>query len=104
MEPIAEERKSQLFREEELSKMLSINSKNKSAREDFFRDLIIPENSRGEKSGWSQTLRVSGQTLVSNGFGEFGDSSVDDSVQNRFGSLGRSIKVGGSSRHQTDYR
>ena len=101
MEPIAEERKSQLFREEELSKMLSINSKNKSAREDFFRDLIIPESSRDEKSGWSQTLRVSGQTLVSNGFG---DSSADDSVQNRFGSLGRSIKVGGSSHHQTDYR
>ena len=104
MEPIAEERKSQLFREEELSKMLSINSKNKSAREDFFRDLIIPESSRDEKSGWSQTLRVSGQTLVSNGFGEFANSSADDSVQNRFGSLGRSIKVGGSSHHQTDYR
>ena len=104
MEPIAEERKSQLFREEELSKIVSINSKNKSAREDFFRDLITPDSSRDFNNGWSQTLRVSGQTFVSNGFGEFGNSSVDDSVQNRFGSLGRSIKVGGSSHHQTDYR
>ena len=82
MEPIAEERKSQLFKEEELGKVAALSNKNKSAREEFFKDLITAAATEGSSS-LKPTLRVSGQLLT----------AVDGKQQQQFGSLGRSLKT-----------